>query len=292
MANWVDDSGIDNGMVFLRWQNVTGTVPTTPITATVVPAADVHDEIGNLLPADTPIVTPEEYAAIFQERLFDYDYALDQTHNLAWVGVNLVLDQLKAAMGADQFTELFGGQTDVPSVLDRMTESALIPNLGTVAHNILTDPQGSLTAIMNNLPLAIQDIELPTILAVARLRDLFEQGGAGIQGLGALFNETLTDPATSISAGILNARDDLAVSVMNANSSTEPSDTLWNSLSQVNQALAQTLSNMLNPSTAAADFSTLLNPADATALLDPTGIAALGADLAPNASALPLDLLS
>ncbi|HET9875128.1 MAG TPA: hypothetical protein VFQ37_05110, partial [Mycobacterium sp.] len=276
VANWVDDSGINNGGVWLRWQNITGPVPTTPVQAEVVNVADVKNSIGTLLPTDTPLVTPAEHAADLQERLFEYGYAHDQAHGIPWVGANLMYDQVKAAMGADQFNAIFGGQQDVPSVLDRLTP-ALSPNLMTVAHDILTNPAGSLSAIVNNVPLAIKDIELPIILLAERLQLLVEetvqavQGdissghwlqvladlGTGVKGLGGVFNETWTDPATSITAGILNARDDLAVAVMNAPSgfaSLSESAPLWNSLVELNQAL---LSTLLHPAAGAADIATL-----------------------------------
>ncbi|MGH3560675.1 MAG: hypothetical protein ACRDTN_02425, partial [Mycobacterium sp.] len=211
ITNWVDDSGLASGGVFLRWQGVTGPVPATPVQAEVVNVADVRSD----LPADTPIVTPAERAADLQDRLFEYDYVHDQNHGISWLGANLEYDQVKAAIGAGQFNEIFGGQTAVPSILDRLTP-ALSPNLVTVAHDILTDPHGSLTAIINNLPLAVKDIELPTVLAVLRLQEVIEQTtqavhsdissgdlsqvlaglGTGVQGLGTVFNETLTDPAT------------------------------------------------------------------------------------------------
>ncbi|HET9875964.1 MAG TPA: hypothetical protein VFQ37_09375 [Mycobacterium sp.] len=286
VANWVDDSGINNGGIFLRWQGVTGPVPTTPVRAEVVNVADVRND----LPADTPLVTPAERAADLQQRLFEYDYVHDQNHGVSWLGANLEYDQVSAALGADQFNAIFGGQQDVPSVADRLTP-ALSPNPVSIAHDVLTNPAGSLSAIINNLPLAVKDIELPIILAALRLQEVVEQTvqavqtdissgdlwqllaalGTGVQGLATVFNETFTDPATSITAGILNARDDLAVAVMNAPSSfASPGESapLWDSLLQLNLVVLQTLTHTA--------------PAD---------IAALGADLAPNAGGLPLDLL-
>ncbi|HET9875857.1 MAG TPA: DUF1214 domain-containing protein [Mycobacterium sp.] len=294
VANWVDNSGLADGEVYLRFINVTGAVPDTSIETHVVDVADVKNDIGTLLPADTPLVTAAERIADLQERLFEYDYALNQSHNIAWVGANLQIDQVKAALGADQFHQIFGGQTDVPSVLDRLTP-ALSPHLVTIGGDILAHPFGSLTAIVNNLPLALKDIELPAVLALLRLVGVVEQTaqavqsdissghflqvltdlGTGVKGLVGVFDETWTDPATSITAGILNAPDDLAVAIMNASSATAPSDTLWNSLVEVNQALVQAVSNMLHPATTlAADFSTQI-----------------AADLAPNAGGLVSDLL-
>ncbi|NDJ88843.1 DUF1214 domain-containing protein [Mycolicibacter kumamotonensis] len=285
VANWVDNSGITHGGVWLRWQNITGSVPSIPVRTEVVDVADVKNEIGNLLPADTPLVSAAERAADLQERLFEYGYAHDQSHGIAWVGANLMYDQVKAAMGAEQFTAIFGGQTDVPSVLDRLTPE-FSPNLATLAHDILTNPDGSLSALINNVPLAIKDIELPVILLVERLQvlaghtteaiqtavssgdlpQLWTALDTAAQGLGSIFDLTLTDPATSITAGFLNARDDLAVAVMNAPGGFAPlseSTPLWDSLAALNEALIHTLAHS----------------AAGTALLDPGDIAAL--DLLP-----------
>ncbi|MGH3561288.1 MAG: hypothetical protein ACRDTN_05655, partial [Mycobacterium sp.] len=310
VANWLNDNGAADGGIWLRLQGLQ-TVPngSVPVQTEVVNVADVKQD----LPADTPIVTAAERAADVQQRLFEWDYTHDQNESIAWVGANLEYDQIKAAVGPQVFNQIFGGQStyygapqEVPTVLDRMTDPALIPNPATIVKDILADPSGAMLAIKDNLSIAANDIEMPTVLALLRLEVLVEQTAQAVQsdissgqssqaltdlltgftGLGTVFNETLTDPATSITAGILNARDDLAVAIMNASSSTSPSDTLWDSLSQLNQVLAQSVSHTLNPGTAAADFGTL-----STALLDPADITSLGADLAPNAGGLPLDLL-
>ncbi|HEX7321904.1 MAG TPA: hypothetical protein VF299_03060 [Mycobacterium sp.] len=246
VANWVDDSVLGSGGVFLRWQGVTGPAPTTPVQADVVNLADVR----NALPADTPLVTPAERAADLQQRLFEYDYVHDQNHGVSWLGANLEYDQIKAALGTGQFDEIFGGQQDVPSVLDRMTP-ALSPDLLTVGHDILTNPGGSLAALVNNVPLAMKDVELPVILLALRVQELVEQAHTGaspdglLQGLGTILDEAFTDPASSITAGMLNARDDLAVAVMNAGSGFDVTPAgespLWQSLTELNQVVLNTL---------------------------------------------------
>jgi hypothetical protein len=303
VANWVDDSGLADGSIQLRWQGLTGQEPTTPI------PVETHvvnvDDVSQFLPDDTPTVTPAERAADLHERLFDYDYRHDQYNGLAWLNYNLERDQIETAMGADQFHQVFGGQNElfgapqhVPSVLERLTTPALSPELDTVGHDILTNPDGSLSALVNNLPLAIKDIELPTILAALRLEVVAVQTalavqtdinsgdlsqvltalGTGVQKIGKVFEETLTDPTTSITAGILNARDDLSVAVVNApTSGTEPSSRaapLWDSLIHLNQA----------------SFTLPQSSGDSAAALSADS-ASLGADLAPNSGELPWDLL-
>ncbi|MGH3562626.1 MAG: hypothetical protein ACRDTN_12715, partial [Mycobacterium sp.] len=61
----------------------------------------------------------------------------------------------------------------------------------------------------------------------------------------------------------LNARDDLAVAIMNTSSSTSPNDALWDQLSQLNEAV---LSLVLNHAGSAAASTALLDPADVASL--------------------------
>lgn len=294
VANWINTSGLQDGLLALRIQGLNGDVPADPQIVGTVPAADV----SHLLPSDYPTVSPAEYAAEIQQRLLQYDYVMDQSHDpQGWVTTNLEYDQIKAAVGAEEFNAIFGSQQDVPSVLDRITESTLMPNLATVGQDILANPSGSLSAIVDNLPLAIKDVDLPAVLAVLRMDEVIGQTSqavqndissgdwsqvmpalsTGMQGLGTVFNEMWTDPATSITAGILNARDDLAVSITNADSySPLPSNdftSVGDQLSQLDQSVSQMLS---------AGLSYLLDPAGSTTLLDPADISSLAADLTPN----------
>lgn len=216
VANWLDNGGLQDGAAILRWQGVTGDVPTAMPKAEVVNIADVRD----YLPADTPTVTLTERAADLQERLLEYNYVQHQDFNSGWVTANLEYDQVKAAVGAEQFDRIFGSQQDVPSVIERLISPALGPNLDTVVSDFLANPSGGLAALVSNLPLAVKDIELPMVLAALRLDMAM---GSGFQGLGSVFSETFTDPATSITAGFLNARDDLAVAIMNADHYSLPS---------------------------------------------------------------------
>ncbi|MEB3019870.1 hypothetical protein [[Mycobacterium] crassicus] len=252
-ANWVNIGDLTNGGVLLRWQDVTGTITNPNIETTVVPISDVKD----YLPADMPTVTPEQYAALAQERLLEYGYSFHQSSNINWLWDNLQIGQIKAAIGDDTFDKLFGGQDGVPSVFDRMTSAELGPNWAGVFNNVLAHPEGSFNALLNNLPLAIKDVELPSVLAGLQLQHFTEQTFAAMQtsdywsdssnlmasfnSFGTILNDALFDPATSVSAGFLNARDDLSVALMNATDGTELTNTLWAQLSELNDTLAQAM---------------------------------------------------
>lgn len=262
VANWLNTSGTTDGSISLRFQELTGSVSNTEVTAQVVSIADVRQN----LPADTPTVTPAEYAANLKKRLFEYNYFHDQNNTpVGWVTANLENDQIKAAIGASTYNQIFGSQNSVPSVLDRLLNPALTPDYLPLVGAILADPSRSLSAIIRNLPLAAQDIMAPAVLAVLRLGMLvgnttaavlhevitgqlvgaLQAVGDGFQGLGTLVNQTFVDPATSITAGFLNARDDLAVAVANSKSYSPVSlGTVQIAMGQIGQ-LNQSAANML-----------------------------------------------
>lgn len=233
VANWLDNGGVINGSVTLRFQDVNGTLDNNAVTAQVVPISDVRLH----LPADTPTVTPQQYAASLKRRMFEFNYVHNQNNvPTGWATANLELDQIKAAVGTDKFNEIFGSQSNVPSVLDRITQSALNPDYVDLARGIFANPVGSLSAVVQNIPLAVQDIVNPMVLSALRCDLLINQTltqiraglasgnitavvaalGNGIQGLGTIINQTLTDPSTSVTAGFLNARDDLSVALNRA----------------------------------------------------------------------------
>lgn len=262
VANWLNDDGVNNGTIWLRFEGVDNPSSSPiPVTTEVVPVS----EVSQYLPADTPTVTAAEYAAETQERLFQWDYAQDQNAGISWVDMNLMYQQIEDAVGPTEFNQIFGNQNEfngasgVPSVLDRMTDPSLMPNVDTLGQDILSDPNGSLIALIDNVPLAIKDVELPTILAAEGVEvDALQTAQAvesdisssdpsqvltdlstGLQGLETVFNDAVTDPTTSITAGILNARDDLATAIMNATSSTSLSEgtPLWAGLESLNETL-------------------------------------------------------
>jgi hypothetical protein len=253
VANWLDSDGVSSGEIFARFENLPdGTDPTgLPVTTEVVPVADV----ASYLPADTPTVSPAEYAADMSERVLSYDYALDASREAAqpnWVLQELILNGLQGVMGTDNFDAVFGSEPVTPLAL-RFTP-ALAPDWATVDHDLITNPVASLEAIINNLPLAVSDITLPMELGVGDtvLSLLLPQQ------LGSLLNETVFDPNTGIIAGFLNARDDLATAILTANNDFPTqlgslATTEWANMPELVQATGTTLLT---------DLSTLINPAD------------------------------
>lgn len=212
VANWLDTTGITNGEIFARFEGLpAGTDPTgLPVSTQLVPVADV----AQYLPADTPTVSASEYAADMAQRVFSYDYALDVSRMHAqpdWVIQQVLLNGLAGAMGQANFDAVFGSEPQTPMAL-RLTP-ALSPDWATVFHDLLTHPSASLTAITDNLPLAFSDISLPIQFAVANLALSLLLP----ENLLSALTDPLFDPNTSITAGLLNARDDLATAVFTAN---------------------------------------------------------------------------
>jgi hypothetical protein len=253
VANWLDSSGVTSGEIYARFEGIADGTNATglDVTTELVPVADA----SQYLPADTPTVSPAEYAADMSERVLSYDYALDTSRESAqpdWVIQELLLNELQAVMGTDNFDAVFGSEPSTPLWL--RLSPALSPDWHTVAHDFLTNPVGSLEALINNLPLAASDVDSPIELAVAQtVLDVLDP-----QQLGSTLDDALVDPNTSITAGLLNAADDLATAVLTANDDFP---------SQLSQLATLEWANMpelvsATPSTALADLSTLLNPAD------------------------------
>ncbi|BBX48747.1 hypothetical protein GCM10009641_02070 [Mycobacterium cookii] len=253
VANWLDSNGVSSGEIFARFENLPdGTDPTgLAVTTEVVPVADV----ANYLPADTPTVSPAEYAADMSQRVFSYDYALDLSREHAqpdWVLQELLLHGLQGVMGTDNFQAVFGSDPTTP--LELRFTPALSPDWAAVDHDVLTHPIASLEAIVSNLPLAASDVNLPVDLAIGQtaLSLLLPQQ------LGSLVNDTLFDPNTGIIAGLLNARDDLATAILTANADFPTqlgslATTEWANMPELVQSSASTL---------LADLGALFNPAD------------------------------
>jgi hypothetical protein len=253
VANWLDSGDVSNGEIFARFENLPDGSDATglPVTTEVVPVADV----ASYLPADTPTVSPAEYAADMSQRVLSYDYALDLSREHAqpdWVLQELLLHGFQGVMGADNFAAVFGSDPTIPLEL-RLTP-AFAPDWSAVDHDLLTNPIGSLEAIFNNLPLVASDINLPTELALGQtvLSLLLPQQ------IGSLLNDTVFDPNTGIVAGFLNARDDLATAVLTANNDfpTELGGLATTEWANMTELVQSTSSNLLT------ELAALPSPAD------------------------------
>ncbi|MEB3033996.1 DUF1214 domain-containing protein [[Mycobacterium] nativiensis] len=276
VANWLDTDGLQNGAIYARYLNLPEGTDLTglAVTTQVVPVADV----GQYLPADTPTVSPAEFAAMMNERVLTYDYAMDvaRAANTEWVTEQLWVHDLRDAMGASQFAAVFGEDPFTPMWM-RLTP-ALSPDWLAVGKDFLTNPTGSLTAFMNTLPLAGNDINLPVLLTQELLQQNFTetfhavQAGVtsgnwgqvfadlqtGGQQLFSILNDALFDPNTSITAGILNARDDLATAVMTANGGFPTEAGLLATLEWAVMPQLTQLATATSSADVATDFSALM----------------------------------
>ncbi|ORA99596.1 hypothetical protein BST33_13795 [Mycolicibacter minnesotensis] len=212
VANWLDTGGLSRGEIFARFENVDdrdGAIG-LGVTAQVVPVG----ELAQYLPNDTPAVSPAEYAADMAQRVFSYDYGLDVSRmgaQPAWVLQHVVMNGMAALMGNEDFESVFGVQPSTPIEL-RFTD-ALSPDWDAVWRSVVENPVESLTAVLNNLPVLTSDVMLPISLAMTQtaLSVLLPQMFI------TAVNDALFNPNTSILAGLLNARDDLATVILTAN---------------------------------------------------------------------------
>lgn len=213
VANWLDTGGLTTGEIFARFENVTDRADALGLG---VETQVVNlDDLGNsILPSDTPTVSPEEFAADMARRVFSYDYAMDVSRihaQPAWVLQHLELNALSALMGKDDFESVFGSQPFTPIEL-RFTD-ALSPDWDAVMRSVLDHPMESLTSVWNALPVLTSDITLPITLALAQTA----MSVVMPQMLLTAIDDALFNPNTSILAGLLNARDDLATVILSGN---------------------------------------------------------------------------
>ncbi|OBK90965.1 hypothetical protein [Mycolicibacter sinensis] len=213
VANWLDTGGLTTGEIFARFENVTDRADALGLG---VETQVVNlDDLGNsILPSDTPTVSPEEFAADMARRVFSYDYAMDVSRihaQPAWVLQHLELNALSALMGQDDFESVFGSQPFTPIEL-RFTD-ALSPDWDAVMRSVFDHPMESLTSVWNALPVLTSDITLPITLALAQTA----MSVVMPQMLLTAIDDALFNPNTSILAGLLNARDDLATVILSGN---------------------------------------------------------------------------
>ncbi|MGV0626013.1 hypothetical protein [Mycolicibacter minnesotensis] len=212
VANWLDTGGLSRGEIFARFEHVADheNALGLGVSAQVVQIED----IAQYLPAETPTVSPEEFAADMARRVMSYGYGLDMSRMNAqpdWVIQNLLMNGLQGLMGNENYEAVFGSQPFTPMEL-RFTE-ALSPDWDAVMRSVLENPMDSLTAVWNALPLLASNINLPITLALAQTAMSVVMPQLLLPAIdGALF-----DPNTSILAGLLNARDNLATVILTAN---------------------------------------------------------------------------
>jgi hypothetical protein len=254
VANWLDSGGVTEGEIFARFEGVADPADADglDVSTQVVPV----DDVAAYLPDDTPTVDPAQYAADMAERVWSYDYALDASRGGAqpdWVIQELLLHGLQGLMGSENFEDAFGVQPFTP--LDLRLTSALSPDWDTVTHDVFANPAESLPALANAVPVAFSDIALPIELAMVQPVVSLLTGG---QPLDSYLDDVFSDPNTSITAGLLNARDDLATAVLNANDDfpaelDEPGTWQWEHISELTQP---------DSGSEVADLGSQLSPAD------------------------------
>jgi len=247
VPNWLDSSDAAEGGIYIRFQGVTGDGPTTSVVQTqVVPVSEVRD----YLPADTPTITEAERAQQLKLRAASFQNVLSASKNTGWVILNLQTDDIKAAIGDAAYAEIFG--TPVGLSLAQRLDPANSPDLLAAAQAILNNPIGSFNSIVDELPQIGNEVALPTVLAVARFAkvvsslavDLNADVASGQlvhipetmlaagQDLSSVMVKTVSDRDTSITAGLLNARDDVAFALSTADGAdrTLDADRVWKSL--------------------------------------------------------------
>jgi len=174
------------------------------------------------------VVTPQQRAEQVSLRSAEVGYMLSASKNSTWVTLNLAVDDMKAQLGSSTFDQIFGSQR-TPSLSSRLGPES-ISALVNQTMLILSDPVQSAVGLAKVFPAAMNEIALPTQLAVARtikvVSAAVEEATAaarsgqpvgvvqaiehGISGVTSVARQALFDPATSITAGVLNARDDIA----------------------------------------------------------------------------------
>lgn len=256
VPNWLDTGGLTQGDIFLRVQGLNGSLP-AGMHAQVVAVDDIRD----YLPADTPTVTPEQFAAQLELRSFSVQNLLSASKDHSWITTNLQIDDIKEAIGTDKFDQLFGTQDTVVPLAQRFTD---ILDPATAAYNLFSNPVGSLDAVLHALPQTLNDVEYPIVLAAARAaramgdaveavnngistghwQDVFTalaQSVNGPEGLASVLAQAIFDPDTSITAGLLNARDDIQFALVTGVDGTPDLSQL---LSDAHESLSQSAAEL------------------------------------------------
>ena len=224
VANWLDSGQDTKGEIFARFEGLAGSDPTgMGVQTFLVPLSQLH----TVLPEDTPTVSGSQFAGDMTQRVLSHDYALDVSRQSSfsldallhdpkgaasgseWLIQQVLLHDVQNIMGTDQFNQVFGSEPFTPMWL--RLAPGLSPDWLMLMKDVLTDPHDSFTALQNNAGLAIKDVVQPALLTLALL-----QQSNGIEGVGKVLYDAVFDPNISITAGFLNARDDLATAIFAA----------------------------------------------------------------------------
>ena len=108
VPNWIDTEGYTQGFLFLRWQELTGTLPPADDpTSRVVALADVR----SALPAGTPMITSAQRKAALAARDKAEAHRLRTASNQSAGILTGYLRQIAAEVGRGPLLAVYGGST-------------------------------------------------------------------------------------------------------------------------------------------------------------------------------------
>ena len=108
MPNWIDTQGHTQGLLFLRWQELSGPLESADHpTSEVVPLASVR----SVLPADTPTVSPAERRAQLAQRNRDLAVRLRTSSNEAGELLTGYLTQIADLVGRGPLAAIYAGSS-------------------------------------------------------------------------------------------------------------------------------------------------------------------------------------
>jgi hypothetical protein len=108
VANWIDTHGYTHGLLFLRWQELSGTLAESDYPMSqVVPLASLRDA----LPPDTPAVSPAQRTALLAQRNRDLAVRLRTSSNEAKDLLTGYLQQIAGAVGNRRLAAIYAGSS-------------------------------------------------------------------------------------------------------------------------------------------------------------------------------------
>ena len=108
MANWIDTHGYTQGLLFLRWQELPGTLAESDYpTSQVVPTESVR----SVLPPDTPTVSSTQRRAQLAQRNRDLAVRLRTSSNEAKDLLTGYLEQIASTVGNRRLAAIYAGSS-------------------------------------------------------------------------------------------------------------------------------------------------------------------------------------